>query len=127
MMVADAQPIDCGDIAYENHSQIDGAQIQLLAIEGNARDGSSVAVPALCVGLFSDSDHRLIATTTTDADGHFSFRNIRRGDYRLVAQGQGFCAANARVRIRGSLRGRKPLFLHMQTRGIDSCSYFDVK
>ncbi len=36
-------------------------------------------------GLFGSSDDGVIATTTSDASGHYNFTNLPAGDYRVVA------------------------------------------
>ena len=53
----------------------------------------------VCVGLFTEADHRLIAATKTNDEGEFKLNNIAPGQYRLVTKCEAFGAANARVRV----------------------------
>lgn len=104
----------CPEMAYEDHNQTDYELSSLASIDGNAIDTQSGPVPTICIGLFRDSDHVLMATGQTDENGHFSIGKVRRGSYRLVAKGQGFCPANARIRIGRSASMGKHLLLQMR-------------
>jgi hypothetical protein len=85
------------------------------------------------LGLFTEQDHRLVASSVADEEGYFRFRNISSGVYRLVVRDnyRGFCTANVRIRIvdwpRGGILKRKRLVIHMQVAGVDTCSYGDFK
>ena len=74
----------CANMAYGNRNQVDYGPLRLKKLRGNAIDQSGVPVPGVCVGLFKESDHSLIAATATLANGEFALQNPPRGDYRLV-------------------------------------------
>src|SRR4051794_31172797 len=76
----------CGNMAYENRNQIDYGPLPLSHLRGKAVDLSGVPLPGVCVGVFTESDHSLIASTATSAKGEFTLKNPPRGDYRLVAR-----------------------------------------
>jgi len=122
LSLAGAEP--CGNMAYEDRNQVDYGPLPLSQLRGKAVDLSGVAVPGVCVGLFTESDHSLIASTATSANGEFTLKNAPRGEYRLVARYPAFGTANARVRIG---RGAKGLMLRMRPTGIDTTSYIESK
>ena len=108
---------------YEDQNQIDYKALTLHTVAGNAHDEQGVAVPTVRLGLFTESDHKLVASTEGAADGTFKFANVAPGLYRLVAKYDGFCPANVPIRV---IRGGSPnrgVDLHMKPRGLDSCSY----
>ena len=76
----------------------------------------------VCVGLFTEKDHTLVATALSDENGHVEINQIKSGNYRLGAVSPGFGVLNAKLKIahRGSA---KRLLLHMEVKGIDSTSY----
>ena len=117
-----AQP--CGNMEYEDRNQIDYGPVAVGQLRGKAVDLNAVPVPGVCVGLFRESDHSLIASTATSDDGEFTLKNPPRGDYRLVARYPAFGTANARVRIG---RGAKNLILRMRPSDIDTTSYVESK
>jgi hypothetical protein len=107
--------------------------LSLRSVSGRAIAQDSVSVPYVCLGLFTEKDHRLIATGIADEEGYFQLRNIPAGVYRLVVKDSygGFCTANVRIRIarwpRGGIFKRKRLIIHMRVAGVDTCSYGDYK
>jgi hypothetical protein len=113
----------CGQISYEDHNQIDYGPLRVSVAEGNARDTQGAVIPNVCMGVFSEPDHKLIATTQTDAKGAFKFPPVAKGRYRLVAKCEGFCTANVILLVQRAT-GRS-LRLHMRPAGIDTCSYVD--
>ncbi len=108
--------------AYVNRNQID-YQVTVSRIEGHVVDADGVAIPGSCVAVFSEPDHRLLASFETDDSGHFALPKLARGDYRLVAMYDSYCPVNARMRV--SRRGG-PLRLKMVPSGIDTCSYAEL-
>jgi len=114
----------CGNMGYEDRNQIDYGPLPVSQLRGKAVDLSGVPVPGVCVGLFKESDHSLIASTATSPNGEFTLKNSPRGEYRLVARYPAFGTANARVRIG---RGAKGATLRMRPRGIDKTSYIESK
>src|ERR1700683_2087709 len=85
----------CGDMIYQDRNQVDYGPLRVAAIRGNARDPKGVAVPKVCIGVLTEADHRLIAAAETDDKGHFEFKGIPAGYYRLVTDTEGFSPANA--------------------------------
>jgi len=118
-------------VTYENHNQIDYGPLRLRAIHGVVLDFAKVPVPHACLGLFDDKEHSAVATTTSDAEGHFSFGKIVRGRYRLVAKLQGFGVANVPLELvawpSGGFLADPSLIIHMRPSGIDTTSYGERK
>jgi Carboxypeptidase regulatory-like domain len=117
----------CKDLTYENRNQTDYGPLQVTAIRGIATDAEGVTIPKVCVGVFTETGHKLIATTETDESGHFELKNIAVGDYRLVAKYEGFSPANAKLRIEQRSRSKKPLAVQMRPAGLDTCSFVELK
>jgi hypothetical protein len=120
-------------IEYESHNQITLSPLSLRAVSGRAITQDRVSVPGVCLGLFTEQDRQLVASSVTDDEGYFHFRNIPSGVYRLVVKDKydGFCTANVRIRIvhwpRGGIFKRKRLVVYMRVSGVDTCSYGDYK
>ena len=115
--------------AYENHNQIDYGPLIFDHLSGRAVDPSSLQMPRVCLGLFKEGNHKLVATASTDENGNFKFSVVPLGRYRLVVHADGLCAANVPLRIvraKNSSKSRE-LVLHMRPSGIDACSYGDYK
>jgi len=72
----------CGKMAYEDRNQVDYGPLPVSQLKGKAVDLSGGPVPGVCVGLFKESDHSLIASTTTSANGEFTLKNAPRGESR---------------------------------------------
>lgn len=111
---------------YQNRNQVDEGRLIVNYIKGQATDANSAAVRGLCVALFTEKQHILIASTVTDEDGNFELGNIRPWQYRLVIQGQYFCPANARLIVlqkRLPSTHRQRLYAHIRASGVDACSY----
>ena len=93
---------------------------------GYATDSNNVRVPTACVGVFT-SDHRLVASATTDDEGRFQLPAIAPGEYRFIARAPGFCVAVFPLRIvawpQGGLFRRRHMVLHMEPGALDVCSY----
>ena len=118
-------------IEYENHNQVDYGPLSVRMVRGRALDKDRVSIPGVCLGLFSEKAHRLIAQTVTDQEGRFEFSAVTPGRYRLVGQYQGFCTANVPLRIvrwpRGGMVERRQIVLHMEPAAIDHCSFASYK
>ena len=113
-------------VHYENHNQIDYGPLVVQDVKGTITDPQQVAVPKVCAGIFTEKDHRLIATTESDADGRFSLQSVPPGRYRLVVKADPLCAANVPLQVVKSQKKKQVLRVHMKPRGLDSCSYADV-
>ena len=129
LLPCSAQPssIDCSEMTYENRNQTDYGPLVVSRVSGTANDNGGVAVPGICIGVFTTEDHRLVASVRTDAQGRFEIKGVSRGDYRLVAKCEGFCSGNAKIRVVSSSRSKKRLQVKMRFAGIDTCSFFEVK
>lgn len=117
----------CKNLSYQNRNQVDYGPFQVATILGNAKDAQGVAIPKVCVGVFTESDHKFLAATETDDSGHFELKHIPNGDYRLVANYEGFSPANAKLRVERRKRSKKPLVVQMRSGGLDSVSYVELK
>ena len=115
----------CKDMIYSHENQIDSRPIELREVKGKILDSSGTLVPKVCVGIFTEPEHKLLRYAQTDESGTFELDTTRlpEGEYRLVAQLPGFCPGNARIRNRPRSRQKKRLVVHMEVRGIDTCSY----
>src|SRR6476469_559780 len=100
----------CSAMAYGDQNQI-GTKIRIRYVQGVAIDAANVPVPGVCVGVFTEPDHRLIGTVKTDDSGKFRLPSIGRGTYRLVAEYQAFGVANSLVVVgtRGQKSVRRPI------------------
>lgn len=114
-------------MAYENRNQIESKPIKLHALSGLASDDQGIPIPNICLGVFSDNTHRIVAVTKTSEDGRFSFDKIGTGQYRLVAKHPLLCTANVSLVLsHPSTKPKRDLRLHMRPSGIDRCSYGEL-
>ena len=116
----------CKNLTYESRNQTDYGPLPVAAIRGTAKDAQGIGVPKVCIGIFTETDHKLIAATETDDSGHFELKSVPGGDYRLVAKYEGFCPANAKVRIERRSRSNKLLTVEMRPAGLDTCSFVEL-
>jgi len=72
----DSSPCMAG---YENHNQVDYGPLVVQNVKGTITDPQHVAVPKLCGGIFTENEHKLVATTESDADGKFSLQSLPPG------------------------------------------------
>lgn len=118
-------------IEYENHNQVEYGPFSVRMVEGRALDKDQVPIAGVCLGLFSEKAHRLIAETATDQEGRFQFSAVTPGRYRLVGQYRGFCAANVPLHVvrwpRGGMLEPRHIVLHMEPAAIDHCSFASYK
>jgi hypothetical protein len=135
-LLTGAQQTKCkSPIEYGNRNQVDPKRSDVSSLSG--RVISEVGDPAkevgpvpACLGLFTEKDHRLVASAVADEEGRFKFESVASGRYRLVVRDPQnlFCVANMPLRVVASLRGTaKSLVIHMRPAGIDDCSYSDFK
>jgi hypothetical protein len=112
-------------MVYENRNQIDPEPLKIDVVHGVAKADDGSAIVDMEVGIFTDSDHALVATTRTDEKGRFSFPRLAVGKYRLVAKHPAFCTANVPVLLKpGSFRhADREIELHMKVGGVDVCSF----
>jgi Carboxypeptidase regulatory-like domain len=116
----------CKDLSYQDRNQTDYGPLRVAVVRGSTKDSLGGAIPKACVGVFTETDHKLIAATETDDNGHFELKDIRAGDYRLVAKYEGFSPANAKLRIERS-RNKKVLAVQMRPAGLDAGSFVELR
>lgn len=116
----------CSGMSYENRNQVDFGPLLTSAITGTATDTEGVAIPRVCVGVFTETDDTFIAATQTNDSGRFELKGVADGNYRVLAKYNGFGPANARIRVGHSGR-KRPLALHMRFAGMDTTSYFELR
>jgi hypothetical protein len=111
----------------ENHSWNEQKVLSMHIVSGRALDAGKVGVP-VCLGVFTEKGHRLIAETTADENGYFEFKHIPVGHYRLVAKYSYLCPASISIRVlkrpKGKLKKNRQIAIHM---GLYSheCSFGD--
>jgi hypothetical protein len=115
----------CDKMVYANSNQLD-YELQLPVIRGVVQDVQDLRIPGACVGVFTEPDRRLVATSETDDEGRFWIEGVTEGRYRLVVRFQPFCTANALVRVAGKSTPKEGAVVHMRVRGLDDCSDIDV-
>ena len=115
------EPSPCDPLVYEDQNQIEPRPLKVKEVAGTAKDEGGFAVLHLCVTLYTEKDHQLVAVTRSGPDGRFAFSGVRPGRYRLLAASPGFCTANAPLRV--ASRGRTALVVTMKPGGIDTCSH----
>ena len=108
---------------YENHNQIDYGPLLVQEVKGKITDPQQVAVAKVCVAVFTEKEHKLIASTESDADGQFSVHSLPPGLYRLVVKADPLCVANVPLRVVKHQKNKRQLQVHMKPRGLDTCSY----
>jgi hypothetical protein len=108
---------------YENHNQIDYGPLVVREVRGTVSDPQQTAMPKVCLTVFTEKDHKSVATTETDANGRFSFQSVPPGRYRLIVKADALCTANIPLHVVSRLKRKQVLQVHMKPRGLDTCSY----
>ncbi len=111
---------------YENHNQIDHGPLVVQEVRGTVSDPHQGAIAKACLIIFTEKNHKSLVTAETDVDGHFSFQGIPPGRYRLVVKADPLCAANIPLRVVSHLKRKQILKVHMEPRGLDTCSYSEA-
>lgn len=119
----------CKTMLYEHRNQIDPPTIELRQVEGKVTDSTGIAIPRVCIGIFTEAEHKLVRYTESDANGFFQLdtEGLPDADYRLVGQYDGFCPANAKIRRKSKSHRKKVLAIHMKVAAIDTCSYVEME
>jgi hypothetical protein len=114
---------------YQHQNQIDPKAIELGQVRGTGLDPTGVAIPRLCIGIFSEPEHKLLRFVQGDNNGVFALdtNGLPNGDYRLVVQAIGFCPANAIIRINSRSHGKRSLVAQMRLSAIDTCSFIEIR
>ena len=124
-------------IKYENKNQVDPKPLSVRVLSGRVISEvgeigaaqETGAIPGARIGLFTEQERRLVATTVADAEGRFKLAIVPPGKYRLVVHVVGLCVANVPLQVVKSSSGKdqKQIVVHMRPAGIDTCSYGDDK
>lgn len=115
-------PSSC-TVEYENHNQIDYGPLIVQDVKGTVKDPQQAAMPTVCLGVFTEEGHKLVAVTESDPTGAFSLQGVPPGRYRLIAKAEPLCAANIPLRVVKRVTKKQVLLVHMKPRGLDTCSY----
>ena len=120
----DSQP-DFRSMTYEHQNQIDNV-LHVRSLIGIAKGSDGFPVSSGCLGVFTESGDKLLASTSTDRDGNFRLDGLANGRYRLVIISLGFCPANATIVLKNR-HGRKHLAVTMKPSAVDVCSFIEWK
>lgn len=112
----------CQNMRYEHHNQIDPPPHRVGFISGVVKDIQGFEVRGACVGIFTEAEQNLLLATEADDKGRFAISGLQPGTYRMVVAAEGFCAANARLIVKGKSKKNK-LNVVMRPSEIDACSW----
>ena len=105
-------------VGEELTPQLGYKPVSARVVSGQVLDEREVEMPQVCLGLFTEQNHNLVASAVTDEEGRFQFGNIPTGKYRLVVRVSGFYVADIPVRVltgsRSKSKGSKPIIVYMQ-------------
>jgi Carboxypeptidase regulatory-like domain len=117
---------------YENHNQVDYEPLKVRAVQGTGaveaddKTQPGKIVPGACLSLFTEKEHKLVASSTADSKGRFHFAAVPVGGYRLVARSDGFCTANIPLEVVKSSPRKSKIVVRFRPAGIDTCSYGEL-
>jgi len=116
---------------YENHNQVDPKPLRVLVLQGMVIAADGVTIPLACLTLFTEAGDKVVAQVVADGDGHYKFKELPSGVYRLVVRDPQnvLCVANAKIHIPNWF-GKlwitdKQVSVIMRASGYDTCSYAD--
>jgi hypothetical protein len=100
-VLAHAQQPNCkSPIEYGNRNQVDPKRSNVRRLSGRVimevgQPAKELGPVPACLGLFTEKDHRLVASAVADEEGHFKFHSVASGRYRLVVRDpqNAFCLA----------------------------------
>jgi hypothetical protein len=120
---------NCQTMPYLHQNKFDPQPIELTRLHGRAVDENGSPVAQLCVGIFSEPDHKLLRYAQSDDNGKFRVdtKALPDGEYRLVGYITGFCPANAILTINSHAQHKEPLVVHMNLPGTVDCSYVQLR
>lgn len=108
---------------YENHNQTDYGSLIVQEVKGTVLDPHQSPIRGACVGIFTENEHRLVATIESGEDGGFRLSKAPPGHYRLVVSARPLCVANVPLLVVKRHSKRQQIQVHMKPHGLDSCSY----
>jgi hypothetical protein len=127
------------EVQYASRNQVDPKPLSVTGVLGRVfievgeLGGATKEVGAVteaCLGLFTEKERHLVATTTVNDRGHFAFGAVPIGKYRLVVHAGPLCVANVPLHVtrsRGKRHRGKQIVVHMRAAGYDTCSYADYQ
>ena len=116
---------------YENHNQIDYGPLKVGLIEGTSviqlapplkGAPTEPGPPGACLVLFTEKDHKVVASVKADSEGRFELRVVPPARYRLVARAEGLCTANIPLEVVKSSSRKAEIVVYFRPTGIDICS-----
>ena len=118
-------------VEYENHNQIDYGPLKVHAVKGRSfiqiGTQKQPGVAGACFVLFTEKEHKFVASANADSTGRFELKNVPSGRYRLIARAVGFCTANVPLDVvKSSGTNKKEILVHFRPAGIDTCSYGEL-
>ena len=118
---------NCKEMAHGHENQIDPNPIELWQVKGKILDPNGTVMPQVCVGIFTEPEHKLVRYAAADETGLFTLdmTGLPKGEYRFVGQAPYFCPANALIRYKSHSHHKTAVVVHMNVRGIDTCSYVE--
>jgi hypothetical protein len=118
---------NCKEMAYGHENQIDPCPIELRQVKGKILDPNGTVMPRVCVGIFTQPEHKLVRYAETDETRLFALdmTGLPKGEYRFVGQAPYFCPANVLIRYKSRSHHKTAVVVHMNVRGIDTCSYVE--
>jgi len=124
VMPSRAQQAGLLNVPYEDSNRVDPKPVKLAMPHGTVQGMSGQALAQAHIGVFTEREHRLVATVATNDSGLYSLPQLPPGRYRLVAEEPDFCPANVPIRITGGFAGFPvPLrTLDLQLHPLDSCA-----
>src|SRR5215510_6691665 len=126
LSVAQQEKTTClHEVKYENHNQVDPDALTVRDLKGQVTDTYGATIPQACLGVYTETERKLIASTTSDENGNYKFDKIRPGQYRLIIFSHGYCTANAKIIIASTCLSSikyKSVYAHIRVREIDTCS-----
>jgi len=116
----------CQTMPYLHQNKFDPHPLELARVRGRAVDENGMAVAQLCIGIFSEPDHKLLRYAQSGENGKFNVdtNGLADGEYRLVGYIPGFCPANAILNISSNSHSqhKRALVIRMNLPGTADCS-----
>ena len=108
-------------------TQLEPNLVTVRDVRGYVDDGNGARInDVVCVRLFKEKTKAFVTSVHTDHDGRYSLSTLREGDYRLVVTYTSFCPISFGVHVRKHAE-QKNVVVHLLPRGIDSCSWSELK
>src|SRR5687767_16034613 len=80
LSVAQQEKTTClNEVGYENHNFLELGALTVGDLKGQVTNEKSAPIPQSCLGVYTETEHKLIASTTSDENGNYKFDKIRPG------------------------------------------------